>query len=267
MHLNAIRRIKNRTCIIGILIAAYLTNIYGISLLSFLNSDTFIKLTVYENRLLSIGFSIFMIWVFVPNAFRYFKFHINGLGNKLTLILSITVILGTCFYSITNDVIVSQILQSLIFAMFIGIDEELLSRVFGYGLLERGGIEFALFLSSLIFGIAHFTNYFYADESLNYVLGHTLEAIGFGYLMAVLMILTGNIWLSITLHSIADLNLVSTSRNDYIAEVSGNSDWLVVFITTLLYVITARVLLAINSRKVGLPGSWERGLQHFGLIE
>ena len=49
----------------------------------------------------------------------------------------------------------AQIFESFVFALFIGIDEDLFSRGFAFGVIERYGVWIAAILSSLQFGLLH----------------------------------------------------------------------------------------------------------------
>ena len=99
--------------------------------------------------------SLIAIRIFCPNVFSRF-----GLGNKpKQLLISLGVVLllmGPSLLQIDyRGVGSAQIFESFVFALFIGIDEDLFSRGFAFGVIERYGVWIAAILSSLQFGLLH----------------------------------------------------------------------------------------------------------------
>ena len=267
MKLSAIRRTENRWALLAIVIAAQFMNIYAISWLplSFENSDS--NLPVYEYRLISLALSVLLIWIFAPNALKYFKVRIGNYPKFYTGMIFVGLTLGSLVFGWFHHFPVLASLDALMFSLLIGLDEEFFNRVFVFGLLERVGLEFAMTVSAVIFGAAHFTNYFYGDESFSYVLGHVIEAAGFGYFMVALMIATGNVWVPVALHGMTDLRWVVMDSVDYSTIVSGGTNWVITFFVTFGYFACARFVLGFHERKFHMPSSWNGALRYLGLIE
>ena len=265
--LSAIRRTENRWVLLAIVISAQLVNIYAISWLpvSFEDSDS--NLPVYVYRLISLALSLLLIWIFAPNALKYFKVRIGNYPKYYTAMIFIGLALGSLVYGWFHHFPVLISLDAILFSVFIGLDEEFFNRVFVFGLLERVGAEFAMAVSAIIFGAAHLTNYFYGYESFSYVLGHVIQAAGFGYFMVALMIATGNVWIPVALHGMTDLRWVVMDSVDYSAIVSGGTNWFMTFFVTSIFVISARFVLGFKERKFHFPNSWNGTLRYLGLIE
>ena len=109
--------------------------------------------------------SVLLIWIFAPNALNYFKVRIENYPKFYTALIFIGLALGSLVFGWFHQFPVLASLDAMLFSLFIGLDEEFFNRVFVFGLLERVGIEFAMAVSAVIFGAAHFTNYIYGDES------------------------------------------------------------------------------------------------------
>jgi membrane protease YdiL (CAAX protease family) len=175
--------------------------------------------------------------------------------------------LGSLIYGRFNHFPILQTFDALLFSLFIGLDEEFFNRVFVFGLLQRIGVEFAMAVSAVIFGMAHLTNYFYGDESFNYVLGHVISAAGFGYLMAAILVATGNVWVPVMIHGLSDLRWVVMDSGDYNAIVSGGTNWFASLFSAFVFVVGARLVLGFNEKRIELPPSWNGALRYLGLIE
>ena len=265
--IKAIRESQNRWALLAIVVGAQLINIYAISWLPlfFDNSDS--NLPVYQYRLLSMALSLLLIWFFAPNALRLFKFRIGKYPRTYTALIFTGLILGSLIYGHFQNFTLLTSLDAIVFSLFIGLDEEFFNRAFVYGLLERVGIEFAMIVSSVIFGLAHFTNFFYGDESFDYVLGHVIQAAGYGYLMSGLMIATGSVWMPVAIHGLTDLRWVVMESGDYSEIVSGSTNWIVTIFATSAYVVAGRALVGIEKQRFNLPESWKGPLRWLGLIE
>jgi membrane protease YdiL (CAAX protease family) len=267
MKLSAIRRTENRWALLAIVVAAQFLNIFAISWLPLSFEDGDSNLPVYEYRLISLALSVLLIWIFAPNALKYFKVRIGNYPKFYTAMIFIGLALGSLLFGWFHHFSILQSLDAILFSLFIGLDEEFFNRVFVYGLLERVGMEFAMAVSAIIFGAAHFTNYFYGNESFGYVLGHVIQAAGFGYVMVAIMITTGNVWIPVALHGLTDLRWVVMDSVDYSAIVSGTTNWFATIFATIGYIACARLILGFEKREFHLPKSWNGALRYLGLIE
>lgn len=267
MKLGAIRRIENRWALLAIVVAAQFLNIYAISWLPLSFEDSDSNLPVYEYRLISLALSVLLVWIFAPNALRLFRFRIGNSPKFYTAMMFAGLALGSLLFGWFHDFTVMASLDAILFSLFIGLDEEFFNRVFVFGLLERVGAEFAMAVSAIIFGAAHFTNYFYGGESFNYVLGHVIQAAGYGYLMVAFMISTGSVWVPVAIHGMSDLRWVVMDSVDYSAIVSGSTNWFMTFFVTAVFVVSARLILGFEEKKFHLPESWNGALKFLGLIE
>ena len=265
--IKAIRESQNRCALLAIVLGAQLLNIYAISWLPLFFDNSESNLPVYQYRLISMALSLLLIWIFAPNALRFFRVRIGKYPRTYTALIFIGLILGSLIYGRFQNFSLLTSLDAIVFSLFIGLDEEFFNRAFVYGLLERVGMEFALVVSSVIFGLAHFTNFFYGDESFDYVLGHVIQAAGYGYLMVALMIATGSVWMPVAIHGLTDLRWVVMEPGDYSEIVSGSTNWLVTVLVTTAYVVAGRALVGIEKQRFNLPESWKRPLRWLGLIE
>ena len=156
----------------------------------------------------------------------------------------------------------SQILEGLIFALFIGIDEEFFSRGFIYACLEGYGVLVATVISSIHFGLLHLGNVIWGEQSLSYTLAQIMSASAFGYLAVGLMLYTGNIWVPILLHGLSDSPMQFESATQYTKIVTGHADWTGAIINALIYVVIGWVLINLHvNQKVQFPYEWAKKLK------
>jgi membrane protease YdiL (CAAX protease family) len=193
------------------------------------------KARVPLRRLLGAGFVIFF---FVSPNFRNATWH----GNSIRFILS-----------------------ALLFSLFIGLNEDLLSRGFFYGILEKYGMWAAAIISSIQFGLLHLTNFYYGGQSFDYTAGQMVNAGAFGFLCCALMIFTGSIWVPIILHGLSDFPLMIQSEEAFKAQVTGGADWLGTFMEAGLMVTVGFALIGWNKNGFGARGATL--LRKFDLID
>ena len=267
MKLSAIRQIRKRWALVALVIAAQLLTIYAISWLplSFQESDG--NLPVYEYRLLNMALSLLLIWVFVPEAFKFFRLRLGGYPPIFTFALFGALVIGSLLYGWFQKFPILVSLDAIVFSLFIGLDEEFFGRVFAFGILQRAGTEFAMAVSAVVFGLAHLTNYYYGNESVSYVVGHVIEAAGYGYLMATLLIITGNVWVPVMIHGLSDLKWVTMDMGDYNAIVTGQTNWFATIVVTATFISFSRLMLAIHQERLRFPQSWQGALRWLGLVE
>ena len=156
----------------------------------------------------------------------------------------------------------SQILEGLIFALFIGVDEELFSRGFIYACLEGYGVLVATVISSIHFGLLHLGNVIWGGQSLSYTLAQIMSSSAFGYLAVGLMLYTGNIWVPILLHGLSDSPMQFESATQYTKVVTGHADWTGTIINALIYVLIGWLLINLHeNQKLQIPYEWVKKLK------
>jgi membrane protease YdiL (CAAX protease family) len=89
----------------------------------------------------------------------------------------------------------------------IGLGEEIVSRGFAYGIFTRFGQNFAIVLSSVLFGLLHLGWYMgkYWDPWMAY--WHVTNAAAFGFFLCCLMIACRSIWPAVLLHGVWDWSI------------------------------------------------------------
>ena len=267
MNLSAIRRTKNPWAIGAILLAVHAMQMFVIHKYTFFDWDPNSNLPVYVARLISMAFSVVAVWVLVPEALVLFKLRIGSRSKWFVFGVFSSLISSALIFGALNHFPILSTIDAMIFSLFIGLDEEFFDRIFTFGLMQRLGLEIALFGSAVIFGALHLTNFFYGDESFNYVMGHVIEAAAFGYLMAVIMYVTGSVWLPVFLHGMTDLRWVTMDMGEYTTIVSGGTDWIAVLFSMAVLVGASRITLAMHQERMHFPSSWMGTLRWFGLVE
>jgi len=107
------------------------------------------------------------------------------------------------------------LLMVFLFALSIGLDEELFSRGFIFGILEDSGLNKAIIISSIHFGLLHLGNYFWGDQSLSYTISQVLTAATFGFVCSSTVIFTRSYWPAVLLHALSDFPML----------LGGSSPW------------------------------------------
>ena len=118
----------------------------------------------------------------------------------------------------------AQIFESFVFALFIGIDEDLFSRGFAFGVIERYGVWIAAILSSLQFGLLHLGNFVWGGQSAVYTIGQAISAGAFGFLAAALMVYSGSILVPILMHGLCDMPMQFETAAQYTKKVTGKGE-------------------------------------------
>ena len=187
--------------------------------------------------------SLVLIRLFCPSALKRF-----GWGGKpKNLLISLVIVaylMGSAIWQNNyHGVSAAQIIESFIFALFIGIDEDFFSRGFIFGGLERYGVWLAAAISSVHFGLLHLPNIIYGGQSAAYTLAQAVSAGAFGFLAVALMIFSGTIWIPILLHGLNDFPMQFDTGAPYVKMVTGGADWVGVGIEFLLYISMGTILL------------------------
>ena len=143
----------------------------------------------------------------------------------------------------------SQILQGLVFALFIGIDEEFFSRGFIYACLQGYGVLVATVISSIHFGLLHLGNIPWGGQSVSYTLAQVINASAFGYLAVGLMLYTGSIWIPILLHGLSDSPMQFESAVHYTKIVTGHPNWAGTIGHAVIYVAIGWILIQFDNHQ------------------
>ena len=100
----------------------------------------------------------------------------------------------------------------IMYLFSIGFGEELVSRIFTFGVLKRFGTKIAVFGSSFLFGLMHLNLYVgqYWDPWLAY--WHVMDTFSYGVLICALMIVTRSVWVVIIYHAFSDWGVVFTKE-------------------------------------------------------
>ena len=179
--------------------------------------------------------SLLLIRIFCPRALKRF-----GWGGKpKNLLISLAIVaylMGSALWQNNyRGFSVAQIIESFIFALFIGIDEDFFSRGFIFGALERYGVWLAAIVSSVHFGLLHLPNIIYGGQSAAYTIAQAVSAGAFGFLAAALMVYSGTIWVPILMHGLCDFPMQFDTPTQYKAIVTGGADWTSVLVDVVLY--------------------------------
>lgn len=118
------------------------------------------------------------------------------------------------YLELNRDNLITLDKKSTIFGILylfsIGFGEELVSRIFTFGVLKRFGTKIAVFGSSILFGLMHLNLYVgqYWDPWLAY--WHVMDTFAYGVLICALLIVTRSVWVVIIYHAFSDWGVVFT---------------------------------------------------------
>jgi membrane protease YdiL (CAAX protease family) len=128
--------------------------------------------------------------------------------------VGLTIVVIGIYLEINRDNVVTLDVKSTIlgigYLFSIGFGEELISRIFTFGVLKRYGTKIAVFGSSFLFGLMHLNLYVgqYWDPWLAY--WHVMETFGYGVFICALLIVTRSVWVVIIYHAFSDWGVVFT---------------------------------------------------------
>lgn len=98
--------------------------------------------------------------------------------------------------------------RGIVFLFAIGFGEEMVSRAFTFGALQKFGQGRAIVISSFLFGLMHLNLYLGSNWDLWVAYGHVMSAFGFGIFICSLMIVTRSIWVAVLFHALFDWGVV-----------------------------------------------------------
>jgi len=209
--------------------------------------------------------SLLFIWLLCPAALQRFT-HRPTVKNFLIGVGVIAVIASNFF----KDVAVPgfslwKIVEATLFCLSIGFGEEFFSRGLVFGLFEQFDWRWAIGVSSVEFGLSHFTNMIWGGQDFAQTSAQVLNAMAFGFLAACLMLFTGNIWFGVVMHGLSDYSLVSTPYDVYVKNLTAAVDWVGLGIEMAIYLATGAFLLYLHFSQSG--ATLKRQLEHESEIE
>lgn len=229
-----------------ILVGGWAVNNWGLSWIPFHKLPVSQFWWVIIARSASALLSLLAIRIFCPHVLPRFE-----LGNRpKQLLISLGVILfvmgPNLWHTDYRSAGLAQILESFVFALFIGIDEDFFSRGFIFGGLERYGVWLAAVISSVHFGLLHLPNIVYGGQSAAYTLAQAVNAGAFGFLAAALMVYSGTIWVPILMHGLCDFPMQFDTASEYKAMVTGGADWTGVLVDLFIYSVIGGFLIMLS---------------------
>ncbi|MDO5519277.1 MAG: CPBP family intramembrane metalloprotease [bacterium] len=239
--------------VIVILEVSILTIAIGLFLCNFIGRQFSVHTTnarYIRDMIPRVGVSILLIGgmrLFYPRL--ELGFHLKGMGKGLLLSIVMLIYIVENFVSgsrvdapidFSKITIVNYIL--CFFAnMSVGLFEEVLLRGTVLNIMNeqwknrKHGPYAAVGASSLLFGLAHFLNYFNGSNYLNPTIAQVFYATFIGLFMASVYLKSGNLWLVIILHGLFDFaaefwELVTPTTNISKVDISiANVEYLIVF--------------------------------------
>jgi membrane protease YdiL (CAAX protease family) len=199
--------------------------------------------TVACERAFSVLCSLLLIRILSPSSLRRFTYKLIP-GRSLGTLAAFAFMSLPIFFSLQfNGNTFVDIGGGFFFALFIGIDEEIFDRGFVFGLLQARGIWIAAVLSSIQFGLMHFGNYLWGEQSLSYTCGQMVDAASFGFVCVGLMLYSGSIWVPILLHGLTDWPMQLETPTAFKTQVVGHVDWMVILVSVLINAFLGAMLI------------------------
>ena len=150
----------------------------------------------------------YITWSYRLPSLAYFRLPELTVPSFAGLIVVVCISWGR----ITSDRVITlplwPTITGIIYIFTIGMGEELLSRGFAFGVLKKYGTFFAIFFSSLFFGLMHINVYIGDDWDPVQAYWHCVSAFGFGILCSAIMIVCRSIIAPIVMHALYDWTVV-----------------------------------------------------------
>ena len=161
-------------------------------------------------------------------------------------------------------------LLAIFFLFSIGLGEEIFSRGFHYGYLEKYGRYLAVVVSSFIFGLMHLNRYIGDGWDSWRAYSHVVTAFGFGLLACALMIATKSIWVAVLFHTLANWDLAFPRVGISNTQMVLSEHFLGRLLMPVMHLIFSAVLAFILlwfSAGSGLPQLAQRLMVSWKLVE
>lgn len=145
----------------------------------------------------------------------------------------------------------SVAIPGVFYLLSIGYGEEMFSRVFTFGVLEKYGRRKAIFYSSLLFAALHLNLYIGRDWDPWLAYWHLMSAFSFGVFVCALLIVTRSIWLVVIFHALMDISVVFEKASDLVDDgknvsIDFWSGFSFPFTEVAIYIALAMFLLRVD---------------------
>ncbi len=221
------------------------------------------------DAVVTIASSLLLLWLYqrkyYPNGRKFFS--TQGFGPSLLYGwgLLVVAVLSFSIARLTGNPM-GNVFAAIILGIAPGIQEELLCRTIPISLLmkredRRNLIPAVYIIPSLLFGLFHFVNLL-SGADLILTLLQVAYATAVGLILASIYLKTGNLWITIALHSFMDFIAylsLNMQQSDGILKPSGSYEWvgyLVQLLYTVIFAINAFWLYRKSSREE-IAQTWE----------
>lgn len=215
--------------------------------------DGFNNLGLMENVLTLVSYVIALAvyyLVFRKNLSSSF-FHAHKTGKGILLCWSVLLIDAfTLFSALISGRESGNVGVALLLGITPGVTEEILCRIIPLSFAMKSPerekrVQPAVVFTSLIFGLGHIINIFSGADIVT-TLFQVLYATGTGFLFGTVYIRTGNMWITIILHSLTDfiffLGKDSQLSGGVLSESTGASSAVFLLVFALLYFVNAFIV-------------------------
>jgi len=187
--------------------------------------------------------------IFCPEALSRLRFYAPLKETAVGLVV-ICVVSSSFFWEVRVPGFPAwEIAEAILFTIMIGVGEDFFNRGLIFGMFERFGWGLAIAVSSITFGLEHYTNMLWGGQDFAQTNAQVVDAAAFGVVGCSLMIYTGNIWFSVVMHGTYDFSLVTTSHIDYVKQLTARVDWVPIIVEALVYFGISAVLLRMAKLK------------------
>lgn len=189
--------------------------------------------------------------IFKKKRMNFKKSILLGIPLLFVSFVSLSSNLPEVFHSNLNTF---NLISVIIYALFIGIYEETLFRGIIQNLLvekyseNRRELIISILISSLIFGLLHFTNFLMGQDILT-TLMQVVQTIALGFLLGSVYAVSDNLWSVIFLHSFYDFSILLGDVN-LIKDCTYGSVPISVTLTSLVVSILLSIIYFLFSAKV-----------------
>lgn len=190
----------------------------------FLAGVPFLKASISFSLLAVFGFSL--IRYFRLGTLEYFRLPQKTTSTIVAIGFVVVLTIPPIFSVERESKSPLPSLLGVLFVFSVGLGEEIFSRGFHFGLLEKYSKYLALTVSSSIFGLMHLNRYFGDDWDAWKAFSHVLAAFGFGLLACALMITTRSIWVAVIFHTLANWDMAFHKVGQPISQDNVSEDLL-----------------------------------------
>ncbi len=177
--------------------------------------------------------------------------------------------LGIAIFAIVAGVVMHKTYGSFGVAILSGlqpgVSEEIMCRIIPISFAMRSPrgkqlVVPVVIITSLIFGLRHGLNIFFGGDPLS-TMFQVLYATASGFLFAAIYMRTGNMWITMVLHSITDIIYYTGAKaqmgNGALSQVTDMSAIVFMLLYTVLYFVNAFYIFRKEKREQ-IPDTWAR---------